>query len=259
MKVFISTIGKVGSSTLSKSFEKSGFKQFSNSPSDIHKLISHAGDCVVHTHNIKYTASAVKQAVNSQKNCLVLVGARDLLKRHISAFYQNLENKDHKFWHVPGWRNITIAEMHHEFEKRAMVYIEKSAANWLYRFTKINEIPDSDIAHKLEQTRLNGISSLDFTMKHGGSIKYVFYQLEKLNANWSIIKDYSNSSRFPNEPLLKNEASNKATSQSYIDFLRTYTPSPHILEMSYSCDLCKFYASEEIDQQKQKWLNKQKN
>ena len=259
MKVFISTIGKVGSSTLKSSFEKSGFRKLSNSPSDIHKLVSYAGDCVIHTHNIKYTASAVKRAVNRKEKCLVLVGARDLLKRHVSAFYQNIENKNNKFWYLPGWKNITITEMHREFEKRAIVYIEKSAANWFYRFTKINEIPDSDIAQKLEQTRLNGISSLDVSRKNGGSIKYVFYQLEKLNANWSLIKDYSNSSRFPNEPVLNNEASDKATSQSYIDFLRTYTPSPHILEMSYSCDLCKFYANEEIDQQKQKWFNKQKN
>jgi len=255
MKAFISTIGKVGSSSLLHAFKEAGFDCFDGNAESIAKLTRSNRDSVVHTHNINYTCYAISEAVARDHTCLVFVGARDILKRHISAFFENVENASNKFWYLPGWADLSIEELHREFEGRVLIHIQDLAGEWLLRFTQKNSIPDSIINQKLEETRLEGISFLN-TPTYKEKVVYVFFQLEKLNLNWLKIKDCVKSSQFPSLPPRINAASSKKISNAYKNFVSTYTPSPLVLEKSYNCDLSGFYTRDEISRQIEAWLVK---
>lgn len=252
MKVFISTIGKVGSSSLRDAFKKAGYKSIGDDVKSLPKLLNNKADAVVHTHNLNYTCYAVNQAVSRDHKCLVFVGSRDVLRRHISAFFQNVDNATNRFWYLPNWAGLSIEELHQEFERRVVIHIDEVAGEWLLNFTQKNSIPDSILKQKLEETRLKGVSSFNNPVyKH--KVTYVFYQLEKLNSNWSMIKDIVSSSRFPSVPPKSNEATSKKISTTYRNFVSTYTPTPLVLKKSYDCDISGFYTSDEINQQIEAW------
>jgi hypothetical protein len=112
-------MGKVGSTTISRSLQASG-KQF-----------------VLHTHDHEKAKEQICEYGGSGKQ-IVITGIREPLARCISAYFENIENETNEYWYA-GDREILLGKeidwLIQDFKEKAPFHMEQVVRPWFSRFS----------------------------------------------------------------------------------------------------------------------------
>lgn len=254
-KILITTIGKVGSSTLRDFFSANQHKVLADGPSCNWAELSDPGaKAVVHTHNLRFSAFIANELAKTGQDVIVFVGARDMLKRHVSAMFENLNDRKNPHWYCPAFGGMSSEERSAFFERNLFRHCESVAHRWLHGFTKFHE------THPLGGARLAQLRSRGFCVLGGDAnprIRFCFYRVEDLGRCWEgVMEELDIRPAKQRELRAKNVARDKPVGSAYERFLREYTPSQAAIEAAYGCDLSVFYGAEELAAQKAHWSRK---
>ena len=252
-KVLITTIGKVGSSSIYQYFIELGFTPYSEEPQDILRFLENPSRSVIHTHNLSlsgYIAGELKKQP-SQKTA-IFVGSRDLLRRHISAMFENINNPRNKYWHHLGFDQLSFQEQAKHFEGCLTHHWKMHARNWLHKFLVIHQMPT-----ELDQESRTELHQRFYCIREPVAwphARIIFYRMESLCTTWPRVLQDLSWPESERRPLRShNLASEKKYHHLYQNFLKEYKPSAHSLAIAYDCDLKAFYTDHEIEQQQNCW------
>ncbi len=233
-------MGKVGSSTIYNSICSAGViaypeKQIGSTDEGF-RIVK------THMHNIvqEYLSEAPQQRI------VILTMVRDMLRRTVSAFFQNVDNMDNMWWYIGKRQRImdlSAKELVDAFRNRQYAHYRGRVEPWFDRFEESTGIP---------------LFEHHFPKKEGRS------WIKKNNIEVGIIRteNLTGSADWIAErigiPTISYQDSNigveKWYSEKYKEFLREFRPTEYELEMYYGSKIMRhFYSTEEIDRMIAKW------
>ena len=129
--ILIYQMGKVGSSAISNAFETLGYPVVRNSSTGISRH-----DKVVHTHDHDAVAAYMPQR-RLDRDQFIITGVRDVLRRNISAFFQNCDDPTSPWWHFGARDDIARAsteDLVAFFNARHPAHLHDVVEPWFDRF-----------------------------------------------------------------------------------------------------------------------------
>jgi hypothetical protein len=280
-KILVYQMGKVGSSSLRKSFENNGFinpvfLDLENGRDNLCKKVAKKiilyfvpqkllistkfvrledffqrnQNYAVHTHNKFFAREVFKNYISHNYSCslYVVCGIRDLLKRNISAFFQNIDNVKNKWYY--GSRkeilNAKIESLVSHFNSKNSAHMNTEIAPWFKTFLSSFGINNKTISPSLFK---NGF----YTFNHRG-VKFIFYRLEDLSKSSNLIFEEVGLNGI--ELINENVGSSKWYSSVYREFISKYVPDEETIKLMYDSDIAKsFYTPDELEKQKSQWFS----
>lgn len=225
--VFIYQMGKVGSTS-------------------IHYALRRKFPKVVHTHDHTQVADFFeKRRVDG--DAFVITGTRDLLRRNVSAFFQNICNENRPAWRYGTRDEVEAASLDDLiafFDSRHIADFGVSAGDWFDEFAKSTGVNVYDYPFPTDK---------GYLAIHPGDKVHVFiYRIENLDAALQPMREFLNA------PKLKfrdrNVAEKKWYSDIYKDFIAAYRPGEAVLEKVYDSKMMThFYSPAEREAFKAAW------
>lgn len=250
-KILIAGPGKVGTCSLQDSMRTCGYLHYGDGHTNLEDLINNKDDSVFQSHDSQNISDICNKLLkNTDDKIFVFLGARDMMRREISAFFQVCVDwnwkKDSKVNH-----KYNLQDLYHQFNKFSRSNVELS--KWLNDFCDKMGIDSDDMIVYSKVVQKQGFHFVE----KNDRLSFIFYRLENLNSIWDKIVFYNKLNRLQGSFLLNsNKNTDKTTDVIYKDFLSNYKPPKDIIDSVYSYDLNQFYSDEYIQEQKDYWSNK---
>ena len=185
-------MGKVGSSSIYRTLKKNNF-------------------FTIHTHSHEEAEYIIKKY---RGKIYLITGIREPLTRNISAFFQNINNKNNKYWYIGNkieLKKLNVGSLIKIFNERVDLHIREIVAPWFDNFYKICKVKKEDF-----------ISASNIYTFNKDNLEIIIYKLE----NFKDFEEYffkRFSDIFPfNKFYQENLASSKDYSNLYKEFKRLY-------------------------------------
>lgn len=129
--ILIYQMGKVGSAAVLRAIEALGYS--------VGHVASSEDNCdydVIHTHSHDFVSKFLSMR-RPNGNQLIITGVRDLLKRNISAFFQNFDDKENDWWYFGTRDEIEHGQTNdliHFSNSRHPVHFQNLVEPWFDEF-----------------------------------------------------------------------------------------------------------------------------
>lgn len=202
-----------------------------------------AGNSVLHTH----LSSEAGDFYRNQANPVVITAVRDLLTRTISAFFQNLRNKENPYWYLgdmPDRQDVSTEELIRQFKLRAPRHMEEIIFPWFARFEK-------SFGLDVFQTSFDRQTGYQYYKLPTGS-DLLLYRYENLDNLSGILSNYGDQ---PIQFERANCSNKKWYAECHSAFKNKISFTPEELDFYYDNPLTKhFYDVREIENMRAAWV-----
>jgi hypothetical protein len=244
--VLIYQMGKVGSSTLYHSLLYAGAL-----PCLDHQIGAHTdGIRVIHTHS----HNRVNQLFRTypDEEVIIITMVRDLLRRTISAFFQNVDNVDNLWWYIgdPHFvQKLSTDELIELYRARQIPHYYGIVEPWFRRFYDSTNV---DIL----QSRFPTEEGKCWISESGRQIGIIRTENLSDSDRW-----LARRVGIPNLRMIpQNIGNQKWYSSQYNNFIEKFNPNTEETEMYYRSAITRhFYDKSEIDTMIKKWRDKPVN
>ena len=243
-------MGKVGSGTILHSLVGTGFSSRPVAREEIPDLFgSRDRRVVVQTHNHNFALEVRRFSDESAPPVgLVFVsGIRDLLRRNISAFFENIDNYRNPWWYLGDRERVLsmdLEEVIAKFRVLNAIHTRGLVLPWVTKFL---------VACNWDA---NPFSAEDFepdgwTTLTRGRLKVIWFKLERLDGCFDRIMSELGCVALM---IKANAGAEKWYSEMYAEFKRRYRPDPETIELIYDSPIARaFYSAAELQAQKRGW------
>ena len=202
---------------------------------------------VVHTHDHEAVRAYLRDHGREEDRKVHVISlVRDLLRRTVSAFFQNVSNEQNRYWWIGTEDDIlrmTMDELIAEFRARQWRHLDEVIHPWFDRFAAVTGTPvfDAPFPHH------RGM----WTARQG-AVDVAILKVESLNSTLGTL------GKWLGEPDLalhdENIGQAKWYGELYREFLQRFTPDEHEIEAYYQCRIARhFYSDEERARQIAFW------
>ena len=223
-------MGKVGSSTIYRTLKK-------------HKINA------IHTHSHKEAQEIIK---NYKGKIFIISGVREPLSRNISAFFENFNNKTHKYWYIGDKneiKNLKVERLIEIFNERDVLQLKELLNPWFDTFYDTCNIKKEDFVCTRNVYKLNK-----------KNLEIIIYKLENF-------KDFENYflKRFSKLISFKKfDKTNLASDKYYFDLYKEFKNCYFIDHKKYqnlykNIDyLSDYYTENEVQNYSEKFIKNKK-
>jgi hypothetical protein len=249
VKVVVYQVGKVGSASIYQTLISQGFTGCSDSLEGTNTFFA-SNKSVMHTHSLGALSHILRICSTQNLKVVIVFGTRDMLDRHISAFFQNISNFGHDPWYIHNWQNKRIEEIINFFDSKIIRHAF-TVRHWLARFFEMIQLEKSEMMAITTDIQTKG-----YSMVKTKSFSLVGYRLEKLSQAWTKLIQPEITPNNNTSLLITNQGCSKQTNELYKEFKSTYKPSELVIREAYSSDLSRcLYLPSEILEQTSRWYD----
>jgi len=254
-KILIAGPGKVGTCSLQDSMKACGYLLYGErkwlSQRDSNDIYNNKCNTVFQAHDSQNISDICDKLLESTEDKIfVFLGARDMMRREISAFFQLAVDWDFKKNAKIDYE-YNLQDLYDQFNKYTRSNVKM--LTWLGDFCDKMGIDSDDMISYAEIVQKQGFH----IVQKNDRLSFIFYRLEDLYNSWDRITFYNKLNRLQGSILFtSNNSIDKTTDIIYKKFLSSYKPPQDIVDSVYSYDLNKFYSDKYIQEQKEYWKNR---
>lgn len=243
--ILIYQMGKVGSATVQRSLSRSRLTWLRVPFDELPK----GKDVVLSVHSHEQARAIIKLPEHREKKRMLIVLSltRDLFRRNISAFFQNISSPEHPLWHVGSQETVqkmSSEEIAIAFRQREWIDLEKETLPWFDHFAETV-----------------GIDIFAAPFPPHGYRQYPFdngrlaiLRLENMDQSVEWLRRLFGTPTFSIKR--ENEMSEAWQGEIYRRFLQWFQPSQEELDVYYGSKMMRyFYSPEEIRAFRARWEN----
>lgn len=250
-KVLIFQMGKVGSTSFLQLLRNNGYDERKINTAQLASVVESRNDEVFHTHNYPLALRLSRAIQHSpvHHELIVITGVRDILKRNISALFQNIDNPAHPFWYLANrerFASLPISTIIEHFNTVHPVILNTLVLPWPKFLLSAVDAEGYRFRPEVYQER-------GWDVFESLRTKTVCYRFEDLH-RCSV--DVLKAAGLPCSELPRvNVSADKWYVEVYAEFLRTYRPEQYTLDTVYDSDCAHcFYTLDELNVQRQNWI-----
>lgn len=240
--ILIYQMGKVGSATIQRSLSRSRLTwlrvPFDELPRD--------KDVVLHTHSHEHARAIINLPEHRERKRMLVVLSltRDLLRRTISAFFENISRSEHPLYVGPREtvEKMSVEEIIAAFRRREWTELETYALPWFDEFgisvgTDIFATPFFPRGYK------------QYPSDRG---RVAIMRMENIDGSVEWLRRLFSTPSFSLKR--ENDTSETWKGEIYKRFLEWFRPSPEELDAYYNSKMMRyFYSPEEIPGFRARW------
>ncbi|WND03344.1 putative capsular polysaccharide synthesis family protein [Temperatibacter marinus] len=214
MKILVYQMGKVGSLSISR------------------QLTTHTPVYKSHVHSHGIAESILKDYAETDEEVYIITGIRDLLRKTISAFFQNCD-KAGKYYYMgeqEHLKNKSVDEFVSFFESKYVFNLKNTVLPW---FTRFNNIVDLDLFDHVFPHQKGHLTL------HKGNINLFCYRFEDISNIDMAIRRFLKIPDFELPHI--NMSSQKWYASHYKEFLEKFKPTEEILDLVYHCTSMQYF------------------
>lgn len=242
--ILIYQMGKVGSATIQRSLSRSGLTwlrvPFDQLPKD--------KDVVLHTHSHEHAGAIIQLPEHREKKRMLVVLSltRDLLRRTISAFFENISRAEHPLYLGPREtiEKMPVEEIIAAFREREWTELETYALPWFDKFgvsvsSDIFSVPFFPCGYRQYPSDIGRVAVM---------------RMENIDRSVEWLTRFFSTPSFSLKR--ENDTSGTWKGEIYQRFLQQFQPTEAELDAYYCSKIMQyFYSAEEIRAFRARWIS----
>lgn len=241
--ILIYQMGKVGSATIQRSLSRSRLTWLRVPFDELPK----GKDVVLSAHSHAHARAIIEHPEHREKKRMLVVLSltRDLLRRNISAFFQNISSPEHLLWHVGPQeivQKMSMEEIAVAFRQREWLDLERETLPWFDRFSET-------VGVDIFAAPFPRCGYRQYPRDHG---RLAILRLENMDQSVEWLRRLFSTPSFSIKR--ENEMAETWKGETYRRFLEWFQPSQEELDVYYGSKMMRyFYSLEEIRAFRARW------